>query len=495
MNDFSYKTLTKEELAEIFKDHKFKIQPKHQVLISLAFVMGQKLDSVAYWLPVRFGKTITALLTAQLWGCQKMLAVCPSSAFEAWDRDIPKATNYTYKFLTGTRYDRIYKLRHTNNNIYIINYEGLKSIYAHLHPGDAINKGKWEICNDEFVDNFDCIIFDEVHKVTDYNTIQSNICYELSKRSKFCIGMSADPINKHYLELFNIYKVIDLGETFGNNFFAFRHKYFKPINLVNSKTKKGFQKWVLKHNAEKGILEKISKRSISFERSECSKVPDNKPTTIYIKPSEEFLEWQKNVIENDEIQINGTPVDVSNPTTKGQKMLQLSAGFIYDEHGNHNVQRLKTNPKLDALINLINLCIGKILVWHHYTEEAYIIEEALTKNDIKFVSMRGSIKESKKSIMAKFNSKPEIKVLLVQQSICEGFDAKIASNMMFYTPVAGPRLRNQCEGRIKGDGQIDNYQIYDLIMKNSFDEKVIRNLKKNTSFKSAVMAYIKDFNK
>jgi len=159
------------------------------------------------------------------------------------------------------------------------------------------------------------------------------------------------------------------------------------------------------------------------------------------------------------------------------------------------VCRLKTNPKLDTLIDLINLCAGKILIWHHYTEEAHIIEEALTKNGIEFIAMRGSIKESKKSVMDKFNSKPEIKVLLVQQSVCEGFDAKVAPNMIFYTPVAGPRLRNQCEGRIKGDGQIDDYRIYDLIMKGSFDEKVIKSLRKNTNFKAAVMAYIRKFRK
>lgn len=500
---FDYKNLTDNELAEIFKDHKFRIWPKRGVLISLAFAIGENLDSVAYWLPVRFGKTITALLTAKLWDCKKILVVCPNSAFEAWNRDVTKATDYTYEFLVGTRSERIYKLRHTDKNVYVINYEGLKSIYGYLYPGDGINKGEWHVYDVSFVDNFDCVIFDEIHKVTDYGAIQSDICYELSKRAKHCIGLSADPISKHYLELFNIYKAIDLGETFGNNFFAFRNIYFRSIDLTNGKTGRSFKKWVLKHGAEELILKKISKRSISFGRSECSTVPDNEPIVVNVEPSDEFLNWQKKIIENDEVLINGVPVDVSDLTTKGTKILQLSAGFIYsdidglhnDNLGIHNTQILKTNPKLDALIDLIDVCQGKVVVWHKYSYEADMIEKALTDHDIEFEAMNGSIKEPKESIMKRFNTKPEIKVLLVQQTINEGWDGKIAKYMIFYQPVAGPRIRNQCEGRMKGDGQVDDYCIYDLIMKDSFDEVVNRNLKKNKTFKKSVMDYIQGLNK
>ncbi len=503
MNDFSYKNLSDAELAEIFGNHKFKIPLKRQQLISLAFTIGEGLDSVAYWLPVRSGKTITALAMIQLWGCKKTLIITPNSAFEAWDRDILKITDYTYEFLTGTRQERINKLRYTDKNIYIINYEGLKSIYAYLRPGDDVVKGEWRICQDEFIDDFDCIILDEAHKVTSYDAIQSDICYELSKRSKHCIGLSADPINKHYIELFNIYKAIDLGKTFGNNFFAFRNMYFRSIDLKNGKTGRGFKKWVLKGGAEDQILEKISRCSISFDRSECSDVPENEPMTINIEPSEEFLSWQKQIIENDKVQINGVPVDVSNPTTKGTKLLQLSAGFIYsdvegkhnDNLGIHNTQILKNNPKLGVLIYLINGCNGKVIVWHKYSYEAAIIEIALAKNHIEFEAIRGSIKEPKKSIIARFNTKPEIKVLLVQQTINEGFDAKIASTMVFFTPVAGPRIRNQCIGRILGDGQVPDYRIYDLILKNSFDVVVQKNLKKNKSFARLVMNYINNFQK
>ena len=524
MDNFSYKTLTDAELAEIFDDCHFKIQPRRLQLICLAFIIGQKLDNVALWLPVRSGKTITALLTAQYWKAKKILVVCPNGpAFEGWKRDIPVASSYTHKLLVGTRADRIYQLRSSDPaGVYVINYEGLKSIWGHLAEEQPCPKckgrgfikvsagfcgdrqkeckkcegtgkvGKWIVDQDAFIDNFDTVVFDEVHHCTDFGAIQSDICYELSKRSPHCVGMSADPIDKHYLEFFNIHRVIDLGQTFGKNFFAFRSTYFKELTFTNGHTGGTFKKWVLRHGAEDQLMEKVAKISISFDRSEYSTVPDNDPITIEVEPSQEFKDWQRLVAENPIVTINEFPEECDDPTIKGQKFLELSGGFIY--YNKKSVHKLKANPKLDALIKLINESDGKVIVWHHHIPEAHLIEEAFTASGISFMSIRGETKADKTKVAKSFAA-CKSKVLLVQQSINEGWEGSCAKFMVFYTPVAGPRRRNQCEGRMKGEGQVPDYKIFDLLVKDSFDITVKNNLKKNTSFARSAMDFIKSFNR
>jgi SNF2 family DNA or RNA helicase len=265
------------------------------------------------------------------------------------------------------------------------------------------------------------------------------------------------------------------------------------LTFTNGHTGRTFHKWVLKHGAEDQLMDKISKISISFDRSEYSTVPDNDPITIEVEPSQGFRDWQRLVAENSIVNVNGIEEDCSDPSVKGEKFLQLSAGFLY--YNKKSVYKLKENPKLDKLIQLINESEGKVIIWHKHTPEAHIIEDALAANGIGFMSIRGETKEDKTLVAKDFAANEVRKVLLVQQSINEGWSGLAAKTMIFYTPVAGSRRRNQCIGRMMEEGQDPNYKIYDLLVKDSFDITVKGNLKKNVSFARSAMDYIKSFNR
>jgi len=100
MKTFDYKKLTKEELDDIFRDFPFKLSPMRHQLISLSFASVH--GRCGFLHGVGTGKTLAALWTTQLWENKKILVVCPSSAFSAWERDISKYTDYSHEFLLGS---------------------------------------------------------------------------------------------------------------------------------------------------------------------------------------------------------------------------------------------------------------------------------------------------------------------------------------------------------------------------------------------------------
>jgi hypothetical protein len=100
MSTFDYKKLTREELDAFFVDFPFQIEPMLHQMISMAF--GAYHDRVMFLHGVGTGKTLTSLWTSELWGCKKILVVCPSSAFSAWERDISQYTDCTFEFLVGS---------------------------------------------------------------------------------------------------------------------------------------------------------------------------------------------------------------------------------------------------------------------------------------------------------------------------------------------------------------------------------------------------------
>jgi ERCC4-related helicase len=95
-----------------------------------------------------------------------------------------------------------------------------------------------------------------------------------------------------------------------------------------------------------------------------------------------------------------------------------------------------------------------------------------------------------------FQTDTAAKVLLAQISIAnEGFDGSVANIVVFYTPVASPKMRKQCIGRIKRKGQKKKMVVVDFIMKNSSDQSVSKNREKRIGLVKSVMEYIQDFNK
>jgi len=494
--DFDYKSLKKEDLDYIFKDMVFKKDLMNHQLISVAFSADR--NRVALFLDVGTGKTATALGVAFLWKCKKILVVCPSSAFSAWEKDISQFTDYTSIFLIGEKRERKSKLK-KKRNIYVINYEGLKTIYGHLVSGNGLNKEscikknrKWKVDVNSFIDKFDCIILDEVHKCKNYDTIQSEICYELSSRADHCIGLTGTPIDRSMLELFNIYKVIDLGKSLGNNFFYYRRSYFQ----------KGYYEWYIKPNCKEQILEKLSGVTISFDRAECFDLPDLQEIVKWIKPSEEFLNLQHSIIKGETVKVSEGVLNGSTEETplviksKGDKLRQLASGFVYYENGTgRKAHLLKKNPKIEALLDILEDSGGKVIIFYHYTEEGNILKEVLKKNKILFTNIDGSIiGEERNENIKKFMTDENIRILLSQSSCgSEGFDAYLANTVIFFSPVASPKVRKQCIGRMQRLGKVGKSLVIDLVLEDSIEEKILVNRDERTSLVKTVMDYIQSY--
>jgi len=475
---FNYKSLREKELDYIFQDVSFKISPRWHQFVTLAFIQGEKLERVLLFEGVGTGKTLCSLFTTQFWNCKKILVICPGSAFSAWERDIPGGTDYSYTFLVGSKKERIRELK-KGRDVSIINYAGLKSIYCKLIGG----KG-WKI-NSSFSDNFDCIIIDEAHRVNNYKSLQTKIIYQLSKRAKYVIGMTGTSVDKSMLELFNIYKTVDLGKSLGFNFFIYRNAYFYPA---------GYD-WKLKDGAKEKILKSISGNTISFDREECFDLPDLQEEMIIVRPSKEFLDLQNQIIRD--LPINIKDIDINNFDIKAKAncLRELSGGFLYyNEENERKTYYLKNNPKLDALLELVEATESKILIFYWYKEERILIEKMLKKNKIGFVSVYGGQNHIERNKAIKqFTDNSNVQIMIAQSRISEGYDASIAQIAIFYLPLGSPRMRTQCVGRIYRSGQTKKCIVYDLVLEDSVDHRIIKDRSERFSLVNSVKKYMQSY--
>ena len=146
------------------------------------------------------GKSLQALACAELAGHQQVLIVCPSIVKHNWGNEIVKWLNEDFFIINGWKGD-IQPAR-----FHIINYDILSKRLDHLMAID-----------------FDCIIFDEVHRIKDQKTQTTKAALKLAKGKDGIIALSGTPITNRPSEFFTSLNMM-LPATF-SNYFTFAKKY------------------------------------------------------------------------------------------------------------------------------------------------------------------------------------------------------------------------------------------------------------------------------
>lgn len=493
MSNLDYKSLSKEECEFIFQDQKFKIPPYWHQYISMAFAADKR--RVGFFHDVGTGKTPLALLTSQMWKAKRILAICPSSAYSAWERDTPAFTDYSLDFAVGTAREREKIFNSKSLNIVTINYEGLKSVFAgrklvkNRKTGKEVNK--WVLDKAKVRRyGFDCVIMDEVHRCKAYDSLQSEICYHLSCAADHTIGMTGTPIDHSLLELFNIMRVIDHGDSLGYSYYKYLVKYFH----------KSVFDWEINKGSEEKILNLAEKSVIRFEDTECCDMPPVTDTVIECQPTQEFLKLQGQLISKGKFTHKGIEIS-GGASPSGVAMLckELASGFFYQKVPGEKgklIHHLSSNPKAEAVVDKLEGTHKKLIMFYHWQGEKEAMERAVKKAKIKYTAVYGgqTPDERKKAIKA-FQEDPSYR-LLIAQDICsrEGFDGTVTDMVGFFSPIGSPLTRKQCIGRVRRNVQkSDRCYVMDFALRGSADLKMIKNRGPRFSFVNSMLEYMREY--
>lgn len=100
--------------------------------------------------------------------------------------------------------------------IFVTNYEALlmKDVYDQLV--------RWAP---------EVIIFDESHKLKNPQAKRTKQAIKLADLAQYHLILTGTPILNTPMDIFAQYRVMDRGETFGKNYYAFRAEYFYDKNI------------------------------------------------------------------------------------------------------------------------------------------------------------------------------------------------------------------------------------------------------------------------
>jgi len=414
----------------------------------------------------------------------RTLIVAPQVVLENWKREIVMFSQIKKEnivVLQGTGKARAGQVQGCleKDCIIIVNYEGLliDDVF------DLLVQWKPEI-----------VVADESHRIKSPESKRTKAMVFLGDMARYRYCLTGTPILNSILDVFSQFRFLDGGQIFGKNFFMFRNQYCYNAN-ANKPAHVTWPDWKVRPNAESIIGDQMSKISMHVKKSECLDLPPFVRTSIFVELSPDQKKHYDEMKKHFITMVEGQACTAQLAVTKSLRLQQLVSGFsvVEDIQGERKEIKLKSNPRLDALKDLLTdlTPANKVIVWACFRENYEQIRQVCQELKIEYVELHGEISTSdRQEAMDLFNSSPRIRVLIGNQGAGGiGVSLIAASYSIYYSRNFSLEHDLQSEARnFRGGSEIhDKITRIDLVAKSTIDEKVLLALSNKQAISDKVL--------
>jgi len=413
----------------------------------------------------------------------RTLIFCPIIVLENWKRELLMSTQLKpdcIGVVIGSKNKRLNILKNPGYKVLIINYEATRS----PEILDLLTRFAPKI-----------VVCDESHTIKSRTSKIYKAVKQISKPALYKYALSGTPMTNSAEDYWSQFMFLDDGETFGSKFYSFKGRYFVNKN-ANWKGSQSFPSWEFNSSLEGEFKEKLHTKSVFMKIEGAIELPELVEQTIEVKMIGEQEKHYKQIkrdlitwVENQE----DNPLVVKNALTKMLRLNEILSGYMKLE--DETIFKLKSNPKLDALMHLIESSAPhKVNVFSVFRQNYADISKALEKRGIKYVEIHGGVSNKQKlENVDIFNDMDnDVRVCILNPaSGGVGVNLKAAKYRVFYTRGYSMKDYYQACARNLRGGSIeihDKIIHYDLIMKDTIDELILDSIKNKNNFANSLMS-------
>lgn len=324
------------------------------------------------------------------------------------------------------------------------------------------------------------LIADESHKLKNMKSTRTKQTMQLAECARYRYILSGSPVLNSPLDLFSQFLVLDRGETFGKNFFAFRGRYFYDKNAGMPK-QRYFPNWQILPGATEEINQKLHAKAMSVKKKDCLDLPPYVVKTIKVPMTPLQGELYKSMKKDFIAVFEDRAVVATLAITKGLRLMQIASGYVKDVDG-VEYPIAENTPKQEALKALLEDLTPdhKVLVWAVWKANYEAIRGVCERLGVPYVEVHGDISEKKKhQAVERFNSDPNIRVFIGHPgSGGIGINLVSASYSIFYSRNFSLEHSLQAEARnYRGGSDIhEKVTRIDLVTEGTIDEIIAEKL-------------------
>lgn len=340
---------------------------------------------------------------------------------------------------------------------------------------------------------YDMVIIDEAHKLKNNKTKNYEFVQNLKK--KFCLLLTATPIQNKVEEIFNLVSLLKPGHLGSESNFTevFRAKdrklenddYLKElVNKVMIRNRRGDTgiDWP-KRNVESCIIE------FSKEEQDLYDAINELKTDPYVPITSQFsiMTLQREACSSREA-VYYTVKNMIERKQQENPHYQPTQGLlnIFEK-----IDLVGRNSKAEKVLELIQKVNDKVIIFTEYRATQMYLQWFLKQNGITSVPFRGGFKRGKKDWMREL-FKNHVQVLIATEAGGEGINLQFCNHIINYDLPWNPMRLEQRIGRIHRLGQERDVNIYNFATSNTVEEHILKLLYEKINLFERVIGELDD---
>lgn len=374
----------------------------------------------------------------QLGRVKRMLVVAPLSTLVfTWEREILATFPFkTVRVLTGDA-DRRKRLLKEPADIYIVNHDGVKVVLKELLMRLDI----------------DVVCFDEVAAYRNARAERSKIAQKLSKDRKYVWGMTGSPTPSAPTDAYGLAQLIT-PETAPRAFTQFRRDTMIQVNQF---------KWVSRSDA-KTTVAALLQPSVRFSLDDITELPPVVERDVDVAMGTRQAQVYAALKEHAAALLREGTITAANGGVLFSKLLQCSLGWIYSDK-DRSIIELDNHKRVEALMDLIQSCEAKLIVFSPFISAAAGIDKALQKEGVDYATVTGdTTMKERTDIFNKFQGTDKYRVLNAHpECMSHGLTLTAADTIVWFGPITKLETYEQANARITRVGQLRRQQIIRMV--------------------------------
>lgn len=323
---------------------------------------------------------------------------------------------------------------------------------------------------------YDMVIVDEAHKLK--SSQSQNFQFVNSIQKKYFLMLSATPLQNDLKELFNMITLLRPGQL-GN------YRNFKKNYIIDKRQPKNAGE--LKNLLSEVMIRNKHGANIGFTKRNVQNIP------IILTPLEREMydrtsDFIRRCFHRDSKGLSTLPLltlqrEICSSTFAAVLTLYKLANKILmdDDEQKEAVallqlaQQVKNNAKMAVVEELVRKTPEKVIIFTEFLATQSYIRTRLEQAGFLTLAFDGSLSATKKEfIKYQFKELPQYRVMVCTESGGEGINLQFCNTMINYDLPWNPMRLEQRIGRIHRLGQTRDVYIYNLSIKDTVEEHLLR---------------------
>lgn len=431
------------------------------------------------------GKTLASLWAADYLMCvgdfdfkPRALIVAPLSSLErTWADAIFQhfMGRRTFSILHGSHKRRLQQLA-VPADFYIINHDGVGLGIRRTDRGYEI-EGLAEALMSRTDIQF--VIVDEISGYRDGGTDRHRAIRIATHERRYVWGLTGTPTPNSAVDAHGIVRVVkpDLLESVT----SFKQRTMIRINQF---------KWVHRPGAHQAAYE-LMQPCIRYTLEECIDLPEMLPpvTKDVELTANQKKAWRELKTKLILLLREGT-VSVKNQASLRSKLMQISAGQVYDTE--HKAHAVDAAPRIKVLKEAIAEAGNtKVIIFVGLTSVLTMLDIEL--RNYSHIVINGQVPFAKRNeLIRQFQSQPHPRILLADpRCMAHSLNLTSASTCIWFTTTDLPETYTQANARIRRAGQRNVQRIVHLAS-NAYEREVYRRLHEKESLQDVVLKLVEE---